>query len=156
RAALLSRSYERSSGKEEDGMRPLSGVSLAAIALVGGFYAYVQWASCPRAGAVFALEPNETALDEFSRRKRYITVEPWRVAYIDEGSGPPVVLLHGCPFHAFQWRDLIPRLKDRRRVLAPDLLGLGDTQVRLRLGPNPLQPRLARGCTACVRRARTR
>jgi pimeloyl-ACP methyl ester carboxylesterase len=112
-------------------MRPLYGLSLAAVALVGGFYAYLQWTSRPRAGTVFALEPNEPALDEFSRQKKYVAVKPWRVAYIDEGSGPPVVLLHGCPFHAFQWRDLIPRLKNERRVLAPDLLGLGDTQVKL-------------------------
>ncbi len=41
------------------------------------------------------------------------------------------LLLHGCPFHGFQWRDLIPRLRERHRVLVPDLLGLGDTQVRL-------------------------
>lgn len=137
-------------------MRWLYGMLLAVGAAAVGLFVYAEWTSRPRSGAVFALETNEPALDEFSRHKRYVAVEPWRVAYIDEGSGPPVVLLHGCPFHAFQWRDLIPRLKDRRRVLAPDLLGLGDTQVRLRLGPNPLQPRLARGCTACVRRARTR
>jgi pimeloyl-ACP methyl ester carboxylesterase len=53
------------------------------------------------------------------------------VAYIDEGSGPPVLLLHGCPFHAYEWRDIIPRLSPRYRVIAPDLLGLGDTMVRL-------------------------
>jgi pimeloyl-ACP methyl ester carboxylesterase len=77
------------------------------------------------------LQPGEPALEEFSRGKRYVEVIPWRVAYIDEGAGPPVVLLHGCPFHAYQWRDLIPQLRGRHRVLAPDLLGLGDTQVRL-------------------------
>jgi pimeloyl-ACP methyl ester carboxylesterase len=82
-------------------------------------------------GEGFALQPGEPALEEFSRRKRYVEIGPWRVAYIDEGAGPPVVLLHGCPFHAFQWRDLIPQLRERHRVLAPDLLGLGDTQVRL-------------------------
>ncbi|MBI1817389.1 MAG: alpha/beta hydrolase [Deltaproteobacteria bacterium] len=95
---------------------------ILAVSLYGG-------SSVDRAG--FALEPNEPALEEFSRHKRYIEVSPWRVAYIDEGQGPPVVLLHGCPFHSFQWRDLIPRLREKYHVLAPDLLGLGDTQVRL-------------------------
>jgi 2-hydroxymuconate-semialdehyde hydrolase len=79
----------------------------------------------------FALLPGESGLDGFSRRKRYVRVGAWNVAYVDEGQGTPVVLLHGCPFHAFQWRDLIPRLRGTHRVLAPDLLGLGDTQVRL-------------------------
>jgi pimeloyl-ACP methyl ester carboxylesterase len=79
----------------------------------------------------FVSQPNEGSMEEFSRRKRYAPVGPWNVAYIDEGSGPPVLLLHGCPFHAYQWRDVIPVLARHHRVIAPDLLGLGDTQVRL-------------------------
>ncbi len=79
----------------------------------------------------FALQPGEAELESFSRQKLYIEVGPWRVAYIDEGQGAPVMLLHGCPFHSFQWRDLIPQLRGTYRVVAPDLLGLGDTQVRL-------------------------
>lgn len=79
----------------------------------------------------FVSQPNEDSMEEFSRHKRYVSVGPWNVAYIDEGSGPPVFLLHGCPFHAFQWRDVIPVLSRQYRVIAPDLLGLGDTQVRL-------------------------
>jgi pimeloyl-ACP methyl ester carboxylesterase len=112
-------------------MRWLYGIPLAGLLLVGGLFGYAQWTSRLRDDADYALERNEAALDAFSRQKRYVSVGPWNVAYIDEGNGPPVVLLHGCPFHAFQWRDVIPRLKDNHRVLAPDLLGLGDTQVRL-------------------------
>jgi pimeloyl-ACP methyl ester carboxylesterase len=82
-------------------------------------------------GADFASQPNEDSMEEFSRRKRFVPVGPWNVALIDEGSGPPVILLHGCPFHAYQWRDVIPVLSQTHRVIAPDLLGLGDTQVRL-------------------------
>jgi pimeloyl-ACP methyl ester carboxylesterase len=107
-------------------LRLLGVTLLAAAAALGWLY----WASTPRRDG-FAVSPNEPGLDEFSRRKRYVDVAPWRVAYVDEGEGPAVVLLHGCPFHAFQWRDLIPRLRERHRVLAPDLLGLGDTLVRL-------------------------
>lgn len=108
----------------------LYGVPVVGLLLVGGLFGYAQWTSRLR-GAEFALQPNEPALEAFSRQKRYVSVGPWRVAYIDEGQGPPVVLLHGCPFHAFQWRDVIPRLREHHRVLAPDLLGLGDTQVKL-------------------------
>ncbi len=60
-----------------------------------------------------ASNPDEESMDLFSKKKKFIDVDSWRVAYIDEGSGDPVLLLHGCPFHAY------------------DLLGLGDTVVRL-------------------------
>ena len=48
-----------------------------------------------------------------------------RIAYLDEGSGPAVVLLHGFPLTSHLWRGLVPALAARHRVLAPDLLGLG-------------------------------
>jgi 2-hydroxymuconate-semialdehyde hydrolase len=70
-------------------------------------------------------------IDDFSKRKKFIEIEGWRVAYIDEGSGPPVVLLHGCPFSSWEWKDVISILTPHYRVIAPDLLGLGDTAVRL-------------------------
>lgn len=52
-----------------------------------------------------------------------------RVAYRDEGTGPAVLLLHGCPFASFVWRQLIPQLAATHRCIAPDLLGLGDTET---------------------------
>ncbi len=79
-----------------------------------------------RAGSIV-----ESEVEEFSRRKKYIQLGDARVAYIDEGSGPPVVLLHGCPFHSYEWKDVIPGLSRSYRVIAPDLLGLGDTEVSL-------------------------
>ena len=42
---------------------------------------------------------------------------------------PVVLLLHGFPASSFQYRELIPRLADRYRVIAPDLPGFGFTQV---------------------------
>jgi pimeloyl-ACP methyl ester carboxylesterase len=87
--------------------------------------------SATSADGPFVSQPNEDSMEEFSKRKRYVSVGAWNVAYVDEGSGPPVILLHGCPFHAYQWRDVIPVLSRDHRVIAPDLLGLGDTQVRL-------------------------
>lgn len=49
------------------------------------------------------------------------------LAYHDEGDGPAVVLLHGFPLTSHLWRGLIPTLASRHRVLAPDLLGLGES-----------------------------
>jgi pimeloyl-ACP methyl ester carboxylesterase len=44
-------------------------------------------------------------------------------------NAPVVLLLHGFPTSSFQYRDLIPRLADRYRVIAPDYPGFGFTEV---------------------------
>src|SRR5918995_7317807 len=68
-------------------------------------------------------------LDRFSEKKRFLDVGEARVAYYEEGNGEPLLLLHGCPFSSYIWRKVIPRLSSRYRCLAPDLLGLGDTET---------------------------
>ncbi len=70
-------------------------------------------------------------MDEYSSRKRTVDVAGARVAYVDDGEGPPLLLLHGCPFSSFIWRDIVARLRSRFRCIAPDLLGLGDTETRM-------------------------
>jgi pimeloyl-ACP methyl ester carboxylesterase len=67
--------------------------------------------------------------DAFSLKKRGLPVGGARVAYYEEGTGDPVVFLHGCPFSSYVWRKVIPRLSPHYRCLAPDLLGLGDTET---------------------------
>jgi pimeloyl-ACP methyl ester carboxylesterase len=52
-----------------------------------------------------------------------------RVNLIDAGSGDPVLLLHGWPQNNRMWRELIPRLERRYRLLAPDLRGFGLTEA---------------------------
>ncbi|CAA9513500.1 MAG: hypothetical protein AVDCRST_MAG85-2477 [uncultured Solirubrobacteraceae bacterium] len=46
---------------------------------------------------------------------------------IDEGDGPPLVLLHGWPQHAGMWRHVVPTLSKRFRCIAPDLRGHGSS-----------------------------
>ncbi len=48
-----------------------------------------------------------------------------KVHYIDEGSGPPILFLHGNPTWSFLYRGIIIRLRDRFRCIAPDLPGFG-------------------------------
>ncbi|MFQ5477888.1 MAG: alpha/beta fold hydrolase [Candidatus Krumholzibacteriia bacterium] len=112
--------------------RVLRGVGLLVVAIVG-IWCLLAW----RAGSfigdrhMVAATLDDPGIEAFSQRKRYIDVDGTQVAYIDEGGGEPLILLHGCPFHAYEWRDVIPILSAEYRVIAPDLLGLGDTQVRL-------------------------
>ncbi|SFR56775.1 haloalkane dehalogenase [Marinobacter daqiaonensis] len=61
-------------------------------------------------------------------QKHYTTVDGKRIAYVDEGSGEPIVLLHGNPTSSFLWRNVIPELTGSGRVIAPDLIGQGDSE----------------------------
>ncbi len=54
-------------------------------------------------------------------------VSAGEMAYVDEGEGPAVVLLHGFPTNSYLWRALVPELAARMRVIAPDLLGYGQS-----------------------------
>jgi pimeloyl-ACP methyl ester carboxylesterase len=56
------------------------------------------------------------------------TVSGGELAYHDLGSGPPVLLVHGFPLSSYVWRALVPALAGMHRVIAPDLLGLGDSE----------------------------
>jgi pimeloyl-ACP methyl ester carboxylesterase len=58
---------------------------------------------------------------------RYATVDGRRLFYREAGrqGAPPLVLLHGFPTSSYMFRDLIPRLADSYRVIAPDHLGFG-------------------------------
>jgi haloalkane dehalogenase len=47
------------------------------------------------------------------------------VHYVDEGSGPPLLMLHGNPTWSFTWREVIDGVKSRYRCIAPDLPGFG-------------------------------
>jgi 2-hydroxymuconate-semialdehyde hydrolase len=53
------------------------------------------------------------------------------LAYVDQGDGAAVVLLHGFPTSSFLWRAFVPPLAARFRVIAPDLLGYGDSDKPL-------------------------
>jgi len=59
-------------------------------------------------------------------RKR-IAVAGTELAYIDIGSGDPIVFLHGNPTSAYLWRNVIPHLAGLGRCLAPDLAGMGQS-----------------------------
>ncbi|MBJ6761841.1 haloalkane dehalogenase [Myxococcaceae bacterium JPH2] len=49
------------------------------------------------------------------------------ISYREEGSGSPIVFLHGNPTSSYVWRNVTPQLADRSRTLAPDLIGMGSS-----------------------------
>lgn len=56
---------------------------------------------------------------------RRFTTGGGTISYVDEGAGPPVLLVHGTPSWSFEWRGVISALAGRYRTIAPDHLGFG-------------------------------
>ena len=61
-----------------------------------------------------------------------------RIAYVEKGRGNTALFIHGYPLNGFQWRGALERLSPYRCCIAPDLLGLGYTEVR---DGQPVAPR---------------
>ncbi len=58
-----------------------------------------------------------------------------RMAYVEAGEGDPVVFLHGNPTSSYLWRNITPYLEGQARCIAPDLIGMGDSEKLEPSGP---------------------
>ena len=58
-----------------------------------------------------------------------------RLAYLEVGSGDPIVFLHGNPTSSYLWRNVMPHLEGLGRLIAPDLIGMGDSAKLPGSGP---------------------
>ncbi len=65
----------------------------------------------------------------FHRQRHFIEVPFGRIAYIELGSGPVALFLHGLPLCSYHWRSVIEDLAPIRRCIALDVMGLGYTEV---------------------------
>jgi haloalkane dehalogenase len=68
-------------------------------------------------------------------QKRYSTVLDRTMACVDAGGGDPIIFLHGNPTSSFLWRNIIPYLEQSGRCIAPDLIGMGDSEKLADSGP---------------------
>ena len=59
--------------------------------------------------------------------KSFVEVKGKRMAYVEMGEGDPVVFLHGNPTSSYLWRNIMPHVSGQARCLAPDLIGMGDS-----------------------------
>jgi haloalkane dehalogenase len=71
----------------------------------------------------------------FPYQKKHQEVLGRKMAYVEVGSGDPIVLLHGNPTSSYLWRNIIPYLEGLGRCLAPDLIGMGDSEKLPDSGP---------------------
>ena len=72
------------------------------------------------------------ALPYQKQRRRILGRE---MAYVEVGAGDPIVLLHGNPTSSYLWRNVLPHLEPRGRCIAPDLIGMGDSDKLPDSGP---------------------
>ncbi|MCB0219481.1 MAG: alpha/beta hydrolase [Chrysiogenetes bacterium] len=63
--------------------------------------------------------------------KKFVQTSYGRIAYLERGKAgtPPILFVHGIPTSSYLWRSVIDALSDRFHCYAPDLMGLGDTEV---------------------------
>jgi len=68
--------------------------------------------------------------------KKFIQIKGHRMAYIDEGEGAPIVFQHGNPTSSYLWRNVMPACRGLGRLIACDLIGMGDSDKLPNSGPD--------------------
>ena len=61
-------------------------------------------------------------------KKKHLSVLGSKMAYVDVGEGRPIVFQHGNPTSSYLWRHVIAELEGVGRCIAPDLIGMGDSE----------------------------
>jgi haloalkane dehalogenase len=82
----------------------------------------------------------EEGIEMISAEERYpkkkIDILGSDMAYVEVGSGDPIVFLHGNPTSSYLWRNVIPHVEGLGRCIAPDLIGQGDSDKLGKSGPD--------------------
>jgi pimeloyl-ACP methyl ester carboxylesterase len=78
---------------------------------------------------VGGIPAEETFDGTFPFRAHFSTAPGFRMHYVDEGEGEPIILLHGEPTWSYLYRNFIPPLAKRFRVIAPDHMGFGKSET---------------------------
>ena len=71
--------------------------------------------------------PLISAKDPHPRHR--VLVRDAEMAYVDVGTGRPVIFLHGNPTSSYIWRNVIPHIQPIVRCIAPDLIGMGESDL---------------------------
>jgi len=68
--------------------------------------------------------------------KKTASIKGYQMRYVESGEGAPIVFLHGNPTSSYLWRNIIPYCTPLGRCIAPDLIGMGDSQKLSSSGPD--------------------
>jgi haloalkane dehalogenase len=69
-------------------------------------------------------------------KKKFVEISSRRMACIDEGEGPAIVFAHGNPTSSYVWRTVMPHLEGLGRLVACDMIGMGDSEKLPNSGPD--------------------
>jgi cis-3-alkyl-4-acyloxetan-2-one decarboxylase len=75
---------------------------------------------------------DETFNGTFPFKPHFSNAAGFRMHYVDEGEGEPIVCLHGEPTWGYLYRNFIPPLRKRHRVVVPDHMGFGKSETPAR------------------------
>ena len=73
--------------------------------------------------------PHLTARD-LNQTRRFADTDFGRIAYVERGAGPAALFVHGALLNGYQWRHQLAGLSDLRRIIAPDSLGMGHSELK--------------------------
>lgn len=83
-------------------------------------------APAQESAALFPVPPVEIS-SETRYDTQFIEVNGSRIAYVEAGTGDPILFLHGNPTSKYLWRNIMPWMEMHGRVIAPDLIGMGES-----------------------------
>ena len=75
-------------------------------------------AASKQSGEITAVMPYKT---------KFVSVNGSKMAYVEGGEGDPILFLHGNPTSKYLWRNIMPYLEKQGRIIAPDLIGMGES-----------------------------
>jgi haloalkane dehalogenase len=85
--------------------------------------------------AAVGFVPQDTIAAPVRANKKKVSVRGLDMAYYEVGQGRPIVFLHGNPTSSYQWRNIIPYVESLGRCIAPDMIGMGDSEPLPNSGP---------------------
>src|SRR3989475_10461567 len=118
-SARRSRSFTQSGGKRN---RRTNGHTNEGCSLLGSD------------GPIAQMSETESA-QPFAAKK-FLEINGRRMAYIDEGEGAPIVFAHGNPTSSYLWRNVMPACRGLGRLIACDMIGMGDSEKLPDSGPD--------------------
>jgi haloalkane dehalogenase len=108
----------------------VSGLNPEEVSRVSEFAGIIPgW---PKGSVLRTPEERFEGLPGFSYPPRFENIEGLRLAYIEQGQGDPILMLHGEPTWGYLYRRMIPRLSEKSRVIVPDLIGFGRSDKPVR------------------------
>ncbi|HEX9511191.1 MAG TPA: haloalkane dehalogenase [Puia sp.] len=99
-------------------------IAISSTGLLPGLNAFCRTES----GILTFKQENKMSTETLTPEKKHVNVLGKNIAYVETGTGDPIIFLHGNPTSSYLWRNIIPYVSTLGRCIAPDLPGMGDSE----------------------------